>query len=191
MSGVARAFAVVLAIATCASCTSSTSPTPWDGRVRVLGRILEFKTDAAVAGAHVSIDGVTATTDPAGSYALTLPSGEHTVLVDGAMIAIVQRMFEPNYRGDYYVNPSDCSGRYGMVIDKVTRGPVIGATITTVITTTTDNTGWFKLNFGCAPCLPGNTTSASVTHPKYAEGGFSIGRGVCGMSRNDVELQPR
>src|SRR6266545_3727345 len=186
-----RTFTSALLIAISTSCTSSTSPTPWDGQVRVSGRIFEFKTDAAIAGARVSIDGVTATTDASGSYALSVPSGEHTVMVDGTTIAIVVRMFEPNYRGDYYVNPSACSGRYGMVIDKVTRGPVAGATIRTVITTSTDDTGWFKLNFGCAPCLPGNTTGASVTHPKYVDGSFSVGRGVCGMSRNDVELQPR
>jgi hypothetical protein len=182
---IVAAIPVVLGLV---SCSSPVLPT-WNGQVLVSGRIIDYLTDASVPGARVTVGGATATTDASGFYSLSVLAGDQSVSVDGETLAIFVRMDGPTYRGDYYVRGAGCSGRYGMVIDKMTRRPVSGATVGG--RTTTDGGGWFKLNFGCTPCLPGGTTFLSVTHPKYVDGSFVIGRGVCGLARVDYELEPR
>jgi len=169
------------------SCASPVQP-GWNGQVLVSGRIIDFLTDASVPGARVTVGGMTATTDASGFYSVTVPAGAQSVSVDGDTIAIVP-MTDPTYRGDFYVHGTGCIGRYGMVIDKLTRRPVSGATVSG--RTTTDGGGWFKLNFGCTPCFPGGTTVFTVTHPKYVDATFVVGRGICGLNRVDYELEPR
>lgn len=182
------------------SCATPTSPAPqpWNGQVLVSGRIIDYFTDAGVAGAHVAIGGTTpstAVTDASGFYSLSVPAGEQSVVaVDGQTIAIVVQMDFPTFRGGYYVNGTGCAARYGMVVDKTTRRPVSGAAIRVSpgpIAASTDGGGWYKLSYQCAPCQPGSTTIAFVTYPNYVDASFSIGRGFCGVSRVDVEMPPR
>jgi len=99
----------------------------------------------------------------------------------------------PTFRGDYYyTNGTECAARYGMVVDKATRRPLSGASVRiAAYSAITDGSGWYKLSAGCGPCLPGNTTVATIAYPSYADGLFSVGRGFCGASRFDVELQRR
>lgn len=135
------------------SCATPTSPAPqpWNGQVLVSGRIIDYFTDAGVAGAHVAIGGTTpstAVTDASGFYSLSVPAGEQSVVaVDGQTIAIVVQMDFPTFRGGYYVNGTGCAARYGMVVDKTTRRPVSGAAIRVSpgpIAASTDGGGWYN-----------------------------------------------
>ena len=53
--------------------------------------------------------------------------------------------------------------------------------------------GSYRLEFGCPVNgqIGFNTTVLDATHPSHAPGGASVGRGIAGVSRIDVELQPR
>ncbi len=160
-----------------------------------------------VAGAHVSFGDITigtftATTDASGAYSLMVPGRyELGVYVDGEWITAVT-LEDRIYRGDFYVHGQQCVARYGTVIDSETGFPVFGAIVSVAATrTTTDGTGWFRLNIGCDPpmigspmgpgCVGSNTTFATVTHPDYRAGSFVVGRGICSVQRVDWELQRR
>jgi hypothetical protein len=195
-----RRLAVALMLLPCSlSCAAPTSPSPepWNGRVAVSGRIIDFLSDAGIAGARVAIGGTTpttATTDASGFYSLSVPSGEQEAIsVNDRKVAIFVRMVLPTFRGDYYdTNGTDCAARYGLVVDQATRRPLSGASVRIAgYSANADRSGWYKLSAGCGPCLPGNTTMATISYPSYADGLFSVGRGFCGVSRVDVELQRR
>jgi len=185
---------------------------PWTGPVQVAGVVRDFRSDAAIAGAHVSFNnfdnvtiGTAATTDSSGTYSLMAPSNtELAVTVDGEGVTTVT-LKDRIYRGDFYVHHQNCVARYGMVIDSVTRFPVFGATVSVggnvpATATTTDGTGWFRLSLGCDTpaigfpirgCIGSNTTLATVTHPDYLTGSFVVGRGICDVERVDWALHPR
>ena len=130
-----------------------------------------------------------------GFYSLSVPAGEQAaVSVNDQTVAVFVQMDFATFRGDYYYRPDgvECAARYGIVVDKATRRPLSGATVLIGSrSATTDGSGWYKLSAGCGPCPPGGTTFATITYAGYASGGFSVGRGFCGVSRNDVELQRR
>lgn len=170
------------------------SPTqPGDGQVQVAGSVRDFRTNAVVGGAHVTIGNATATTDASGVYSLTVQAGEQRVSVDGESIAVVN-LKDRTYRGDFFVHLTGCIARYGTVVDSWTRRPVPGATVSVGgVSVATDRAGWFRLSLGCpgVPCVGFNTTFLTITHADYRNGSFVAGRGVCFVERVDYELQPR
>jgi hypothetical protein len=175
------------------ACGSSPTEPSWDGQVQVVGSVLDYRTDAAVGSARVTFGSMTATTNGSGGYTLTVPAGEHRVLVDDETLGIVN-LKSRNYRGDFYVRLAGCVGRYGTVVDSRTRRPVSGATVSIGGgTATTDQNGWFRLDLGCPgePCIGFNTTFLSISHSNYASGSFVAGRGVCFVQRVDYELVRR
>jgi len=194
---VRRLVAALVLLPCSMSCAAPTSPEPWDGRVAVSGRIIDFLSDTGIAGARVAIGGptpTTATTDASGFYSLSVQAGEQEAIsVNDRTVAIFVRMDVPTFRGDYYYSSgTECAARYGIVVDKATRRPLSGASVRiSEYSANADGSGWYKLSAGCGPCLPGNTTIATITYPSYADGLFSVGRGFCGVSRVDVELQRR
>ena len=161
--------------------------------MRVAGSVRDFPTNAAIGGATVVIGNVTAMTDASGSYSLTVLPGAQHVTIDGESIADVT-MTDRTYRGDFYAHVMDCVGRYGTVVDKGTRQPVAGATLSLGggSSTVTDQTGWFQWNFGCGNrCLGFNTYFLTITHPSYRDAVVESGRGICFVVRGDFELEPR
>jgi hypothetical protein len=179
------------------------------GPVAVSGRVLEFSTNAGVAGAIVSFGTIdngpfaavgTATSNAAGSYTLSVPTNAQTpglrpwyVQVDGALIGLA-RLAVHGYRGDLFVHPGTCVSRYGVVTDSQTLRPIAGATVKlsgASVGTAID--GWYRIDFGCpANSLVGfNTTFMNITHPDYLDGSEIVGRGVYSVERIDVWLQRR
>ena len=161
--------------------------------MRIVGSVLDFQTNAAIGGAHVTIGNTTATTDAAGMYSMTVPTGEQSVSIDDESIGFVE-LKGRTYRGDFYVHAAGCIARYGTVVDSQTRRPVSSAAVSVGgVAGTTDQAGWFALKLGCpgASCIGFNTTFLSITHPNYVSGSFVAGRGVCGVRRVDYELVRR
>jgi hypothetical protein len=161
----------------------------------VAGFVLDFPSNSTIGGARVTIGNATATTEPNGFYSLTVPAGEQSISIDGESIGPV-KLNDRTYRGDLYVHVTGCIARYGTVVDKRTRRPVAGASLSLRnLTTDTDASGWFRLTFGCPGmiCLGGGlgTTLMSVSYPNYQNGSFIAGRGVCFVERVDYELEPR
>jgi hypothetical protein len=154
---------------------------------------LDFRTNAAISGARVTIGDATVATDESGVYSLTVPAGGQNVSIDGESIGVVN-MKDRTYCGDFYVHGTGCIARYGTVVDSETRQPVVGARVSVAgVTVATDYAGWFRLTLGCpgTACVGFYTTFLSITHPKYVDGSFIAGRGVCFVERVDYELKPR
>jgi hypothetical protein len=173
-------------------CGSPTQPGS-NGQVQVAGTVRDFQTNAAVGGARVTFDNVTAMTDANGVYSLTVQAGQYTISIDGERIAVVN-LKDRTYRGDVYVHLTGCIARYGTVVDSWTRRPVPSATVSVGgMSVVTDRAGWFRLSLGCpgVPCIGFNTTFLTITHPDYRSGSFIAGRGVCFVERVDYELEPR
>src|SRR6266849_6140060 len=109
-------------------CSGSLTQPPtqpsWDGQVRVAGSVLDFRTNAAIGGARVTIGDATVATDDSGVYSLTVPAGNNNVSIDGESIGVVN-MKDRTYRGDFYVHGTGCIARYGTVVDSETRQPVV------------------------------------------------------------------
>jgi hypothetical protein len=195
-----RVFGVIMASGSIGCGVPPTLPTTlptWDGQVQVVGAVRDFGTDTGIEGARVIIGTMSATTDVAGFYSLTVLTGEYNVTVDDVPMGMV-RMRDRTYRGDFYLNVAGCIGRYGNVLDSQTSRPVSGATVSIYgpvppATTTTDSAGTFKLSYGCAGsvCVGFNTVYVRITHPSYVDGLFGTGRGVCFVSRRDYELVRR
>src|SRR5262245_49628452 len=173
------------------ACGSPTAPMS-DGRAHVSGIVRDSRSDAAVAGAQVSIGTAAATTDANGFYALTVAPGRLSVVIDGESLD-VSDIGAGTYLGDYYIHNDGCIARYGTVVDKRTRRPVPGASVWNPAApkaAATDQNGWFRLNFGCpGVCIGFNTTFVYVQHPNYKDGSFVAGRGVCFVSRVEYELE--
>jgi hypothetical protein len=166
----------------------------------VHGEVLDFRTEAGVAGAAVEfrsdsqLGDARATTDASGRYVLSLPaSGVFTVLVEGGYVGS-SRVTGSGYRGDLLVRGGTCISRYGTIADARTLRPVVGATVSLGgQTTTSEPDGWYRLDLGCPPSgtIGFNTTFMSVTHPNYALREQVVGRGIGGVSRLDVDLERR
>jgi hypothetical protein len=176
----------VLAAAACGGAPAGPSSTG----VTVHGRVINFADNTSVAGATVAFGDVTAITDISGSYSLTVPgTGRVEPVVDGSWMGISQ-LTAPTYRGDFLVRGTGCVARYGIISDATTHHPVAGAIVTLAGTATTDVDGWYRMDFGCpANGLFGfNTIGMTVSHQLYMDATQSVGRGIFGVSRLDVEL---
>lgn len=174
------------------ACGDSPTEPSWDGQVRVSGFVRDFRTNTGVGGARVVVGNATVTTDATGFYSLTVPAGEQRVSIDEEMIAVAN-MRDRTYQGDFYVHLAGCVGRYGTVLDSVTRRGVARATVSVGGSgAVTDQNGWFQVSLGCpGSCVGFNTTFLTITHPDYVSGSFVAGRGVCFVERKDYELTRR
>jgi hypothetical protein len=207
-----RAATIVVLLVSAVSCDTQPpgAPSPASGGpVTVSGRVLDFSTNAGVAGATVSfgtIDGGafaavgTATSNAAGSYTLRVPSVAQApdlrpwyVQVDGAPIGRAL-LTVAGYRGDLLVHPGTCVGRYGIVADSRTLRPIAGATVKlSGASAATGTDGLYRIDLGCPDngWVGFNTTFMNVTHPDYLDGSEIVGRGVYSAERIDAWLKRR
>jgi len=175
--------------------------------VRVNGRVLDYATGIPIPGATVTFDNslsvppeapriVTAVTDAAGGYAALVPVGYYQTFVDAQWVGYLHLASSP-FRGDVLSRWGTCVGRYGSIMDAQTHRPIPGATVSIAGsvsgTAVTGIDGWYRLEFGCPADgrIGFNTTGLTVMHSRYAPGSASVGRGISGVGRIDVEMQPR
>jgi len=164
----------------------------------IRGRVMDFRTETGVAGVVVQFTGQSqdtrATTDANGAYIMSMPNtGSFTVSLDGKF-AGTARVTGITYRGDLVVESGTCVSRYGTLADARTLKAVVGATVSVAGGTTTSGPdGWYRIDLGC-PSTTGpssfNTTFLYVTHPNYARRSLVVGRGVQGVRRLDLDLEP-
>jgi hypothetical protein len=112
--------------------------------------VFDYMTGVGVANATVSFSGATAVTDNTGAYSVAIPaSGVFQPTIEGRVVG-TSRISGPSYRGDFFVNPGICVGRYGTVTDAKTFRPIPGATVDLggkQVLTGSD--GWYRLDLGC------------------------------------------
>jgi hypothetical protein len=197
---------LVMVAVGCHKQSSPVAPTA-SAEVRVNGRVLDYATGIPIPGATVTFDNylsvpseaqriVTAVADAMGGYEAFVPVGSYQTFVDGQWVGYLHLTSSP-YRGDFLGRWGTCVARYGIITDAQTHRPVHGATVSIGGSVSGDALtgidGWYRLEFGCptAGYLGFNTTILSAMHPSYAPGTASVGRGISGVSRIDVELQPR
>jgi hypothetical protein len=194
-----RNFVILLLVVLTCGCSHQPPTGPTRGSFSIAGRVVDFRTQAPLAGSRVEISldvaapAVAGTnTDATGSYVLTVPaSAMYFASVNGAL-AGEARVNRPSYRGDLLVNGGDCASRYGTLTDARTATPVAGATVTLVgRTATSDADGWYRIDLGCPASTGFGTTVMIVTHPGYVLHQRVVGRGVQGVWRLDLELDRR
>src|SRR6266540_3065613 len=193
---------IITVFALMASGCSDSHPAtgPSSNAASLRGQVMDFTTQAGIPSALVQFQGqaqggeMHATTDASGAYTIASPIlGSYTVTVDGVYAGLVH-VTGPRFRGDLFVDRGHCISRYGMLTDSKTRQPVAAATIKALdITTVSRADGWYRLDIGCPE--PGtigfNTLFMYFTRPSYADRQVVLGRGVSGVQRVDVELEPR
>lgn len=163
----------------------------------VRGRVTDFRMASGVPGVVVQFTGqsqnIRATTDANGAYVMPMPAiGVFTVVVDsrGAGTA---RLTGVTYRGDLVIDSGPCVSRYGTLADARTLKPVAGATVRLAGSTTTSGPdGWYRIDLGCpsTATIGFNTTFLYVTHPSFTPRSMVVGRGVQGVRRLDLDLEP-
>ena len=205
MRHLAVAVLVIVAVG-CDKQPSPVAPTS-SADVRVNGSVLDYAIGIPIPGATVTFDNylsvppeapriVTAVSDAMGGYAAFVPVGYYQTFVDGQWVGYLHLTSSP-YRGDFLGRWGTCVARYGIITDAQTHRPIPGATVSiggsVSGNTVTGIDGWYRLEFGCPANgqIGFNTTFLDATHPSYAPGSASVGRGIAGVSRIDVELQPR
>ena len=189
------------------SCGGPTAPS---GPATISGRVIDYVTGTGVAGTTVTFghsfesgiqfvmtDPHAAVADASGFYAVSLPTVAHyDVVVNGVEGKIIgsAEITAPDYRGDLLTRAGTCVARYGVIADATTRRPVANGTVSLGAgTVTTAADGWYRIDLGC----PENgrygfgTTMIYVSHPAYADFSQVAGRGVSGVTRQDVALQRR
>jgi hypothetical protein len=201
---------IVLAFAACGGerqiVTAPSSPAPLSAapawfNIFIRGHVLDFRTQAGVPGAVVQFVEwtderikIVATTDASGSYTMTVPNQDQFFVLVGGVGLGSALVTGPAYRGDLFVNGGPCISRYGAITDARTLRPVAGATVSLAPTLTTRSgpDGWYRLDLGCpSENYGGGTTFMYITHPNYAPRQTVVGRGVYGVERVDLDLQPR
>ena len=175
--------------------------------MRVVGQVLDYATGAPIPGATVTFDNylsvppdapriVTAVGDATGGYTALVPVGYYQTFVDGQWVGYLHLTSSP-YRGDFLGRWGACIARYGSITDAQTHQPIPGATVSiggsVSGNTVTGIDGWYRIEFGCPANgqIGFNTTILTAMHPSYAPGSASVGRGISGVSRIDVELEAR
>lgn len=135
--------------------------------------------------------------DSAGTFQVELPVADRFLVQFEPGVHASAMVVVPGKRLDttLLVNAGPCAGRYGTVIDAVTRQPIAGAQVTRAGSAVSDADGRYMINIGCETRDWGfGTTTISVQHPNYV-GTFEIdGRrehtSTSGMRRVDFALQP-
>ena len=180
---------LISAIASCGG--SPTSPRAGE-IIRISGTVREFSTGAAVPDATVSFGTATAVTKPSGVYSIDVSAFErYEPTIDGRFMGL-SVPFGTAYRGDFLVRSGTCVGRYGTVSDLGLHQPIAGATVSLGgQTTVTGADGWYRLDLECPPSgIVGlNTTFIYATHATHADRSQTVGRGIAGVSRIDIEMQ--
>lgn len=181
---------------TAGACAGDTTPTgPSVGPVTFRGEVTTFSPVAPRSGALVLFSAVAgigrATTEANGTYEMTVPAaGPYTVTVDG-VIEGDGEVSGAAYRGDLLVDTGTCTSRYGTVTDARTARPIGGATVTlTSVVVMSDSNGWYRIDLGCDPPLSFSTTFITASHAGYAVRQRVVGRGVGGVLRLDLVLEP-
>jgi hypothetical protein len=133
-----------------------------------------------------------ATTDSSGSYTAQIATpGSFLVLIDGSFAGSA-RVTGRSYRGELFVNGGSCVSRYGTIADARTLGPVAGAVVTVGGgRAVTDVGGWYRIDLGCNGSFGFNTAFLTVDHDGYLQALRSVGRGISGVQRLDVDLDRR
>jgi hypothetical protein len=195
ISSLALAGLLVLVV----GCSEQGTPVgPSRLKARVAGQVFDFTTGVGVPGATVLFDKTTAMTDGDGWYTLALAAmGPYEPMVNGVSVG-ASRVTGSWYRGDFFIHPDQCVSRYGTVADAATLRPVEGAIVAFLGPAVNGSMvsgpgGWYRIDLGCpANGLVGfNTTGLTVTHPSYDYLFQSVGRGVSGVRRLDLDLQRR
>ena len=168
-----------------ASGLSPTAPTPPSGpaQVRVFGRVLDFTTNAGVAGASIDfyITGIpviasSVITDASGLYSVSLSRGvKYNPRINGPDVDSNRGTIVPvakETQADYLVNGGTCMVFYGTVRDASTGEPVSDAAIgfsAPMQRTAAD--GSYRIDLGCpTPANPWRsigTTFMTVSKPGY------------------------
>ena len=190
-----RNLALAVLVLLAAGCDRQAPSGP--SRVGVSGRVVDFASGVGVPGGAVAFGEMTAMTDANGRYTIEhLTSGQYEPRVDGVWMG-QSRVTGPAYRADFLAHPGTCVSRYGTLADARTRNPVVGATVRFVGPGLSDSTvsgsdGWYRIDLGCpANGLVGfNTTMIAASHPQYLDASQSVGRGVGGATRLDLDLEP-
>jgi hypothetical protein len=187
----------------CGDRQQPTGPTePTTGPVSVSGRIVDFNAQTAVPGARVVFanyaqsgaltEAASAISDSSGAYVAQFAApGSFLVLVDGSFAGSA-RITGGTYHGELFVNGGRCVARYGTIADARTLRPVAGAAV--VVgggRAVTDVDGWYRIDLGCTGSIGFNTAILTVTHTEYITAGRTVGRGISGVERLDVDLYRR
>jgi hypothetical protein len=185
------ALAILLAIVV-VECSSPSKPTPPTGPFTIAGRVTDFGTGNGVSALQIRVGTEEAVTDAGGNYTVLLDRGDYQVRLppsDTYLGLIV--VGGPWTRGDVYVNGGVCAVRYGAVTDHNTGKPIFGATIGAG-PTTTDATGLYRVDYyGCSgSCGACNTSILQVKAIGYKDFSQVLGRGVAGVQRLDIHLDP-
>jgi hypothetical protein len=201
-----RQLALAILIMLAVGCDKS-PVAPTSTEVHVNGTVLDYATGIPIPGVTVTFDNslsvppeaprrVTVVSDARGSYSASVPIGDYQAFVDGQWVGYLHLTSSP-YRGDLLARWDTCVARYGFITDAQTHRPIAGASVTIggsgSGSAVTGIDGWYRIEFGCPANgqIGFNTTVLNATHPSYAAGSATVGRGISGVSRIDVELQPR
>ena len=196
-------FSLTLITCGCGDRQQPTGPTePTTGPVSVRGRIVDFNSQTAVPGARVVFgnygqsgtigEEASAISDSNGAYVARFAArGGFLVLVDGSYAGSV-RITGSSYHGELFVNGGRCVARYGTIADARTLRPVAGAAV--VVgggSAVTDVDGWYRIDLGCSGSIGFNTAILTVAHTDYLTTARTVGRGISGVERLDVDLEHR
>jgi hypothetical protein len=185
----------------------TTTPTP---PPPVRGRVVDFQTARPIPGAVVgfaagiglggTLTGIaqTSVTDANGEYSLPEPpllpfQATYLLAVNSRSVGRGYPRGANKRAGDLAVHTAgQCVTRYGMVLDRSTFLPIVGARVRNLsnqVIATTDRDGWWQFDWGCSTGSVGfNTTWLIADHPDYNSESFSGGRGFQGVVRDDVLL---
>ena len=183
----------ILVVFTAACGGQQTPNAPSNRPAGFSGRVLDFTTNLALSAVTVSFGDKTAITGADGTYVLNVPSGQYEPTVDGVRVGTTH-VTGGSYRGDFLVHTGTCVSRYGTVSDRQTLKPVAGAAVgfngSSAAITTTGTDGWYRIDLGCPTngIVGFNTTFLVVSHPNHASASQTVGRGIYGVTRMDVEL---
>ena len=195
-------IAVMLLVAP--ACSSSPSAPTTTGPFVVAGRVLDYQTNAGVAGATVSFGDLLSAavlpgdprsvSDGSGSYQVTLMPGEYHVWIDNTYRGLARVRSGAN-RADLLVHDAGCTALYGTIADARTGRSIAGATLSLVgVTGISDSIGAYRLELGCRGFFAFTGTIAmSVTRTGYQNKSVPMGRGE-GLNyvlRQDVDLDPQ
>jgi hypothetical protein len=194
-----KCLVVVIAGFLAIGCTDNSPTGPSSNAFPISGRVIDYRTQASVAGAVVRFRGEMGTSgereavsDARGQYSVMIPAFDrYHITVNGTNLGLTP-ISTTEYRGDLYVNTSGCRARYGVVVDATTNEPLEGATVRVpeAPATVTGADGWYFVDGGCpGVVLPGGTTVMTVSHPRFEHGSAVVGRGFAGFLRQDFTLQ--
>src|SRR5262245_15491534 len=205
--------ALIVVVTTSIACvadrppTAPTPPAPTPPASPVLrGTVLNFQTQAPVAGVKVRISSDPIPFDAFGRDTVTDANGTYSFPMTGPLSGLYFYSLDnktvgwglprgSEYRGDLMLNTNvNCVARYGVTIDRNTSQPIEGARISSSafgsVAVMTQRDGWYLIYWGCpdSGTIGFNTTFLYASHPNYVNYEQVIGRGIQGMERVDFLL---